>query len=336
MKIRILSSSIKPNAGYLTKGLKVSNVKYLHDKGFTGKGVRIGVIDSGCDMNHTFIKPNIIAGADFLVNVRGTYYEASRPVENTTTQIMSGGNPIVCMRGKGNTSIVKNEEVDLEFSDEMIKGLNDGHFHGTHCSGLVVQAAPDCELVVARALGSDGNGSYAAILNAFKYCVNKKCNIISMSLGGTIDSDALHKAIQDAVNNGIMVVTSAGNEGDGNANTDETSYPANYWEVINVGSLNADLTPADYSNTSRYVDVCAVGTNVVSCYPGNKWATATGTSQATPQVSGILACLRQKFIHDNGRAPTENELYQELLKNTIDLGYDKRIQGEGYVKITED
>ena len=69
----------------------------------------------------------------------------------------------------------------------------------------------------------------------------------------------------------------------------------------------------------------------ISVAENNGYATMDGTSMATPHVCGVLALLKEKFIKEFGRKPTQVELYAQLIKNTIDLDIDKRIQGNGMV-----
>lgn len=213
--------------------------------------------------------------------------------------------------------------------------FNDEDGHGTFCIGEIVQVAPKCEIVVAKALGKGGSGSYKTIISAFRYAIEQKCNVISMSLGGTTPSQELHELIKLANELDIIVCTSAGNNGDGNSKTDEIAYPANYEESVNVGAINLDKGIAKYSNSNQWVDICAVGTNIVSTYLNNKWCTTSGTSMSAPIVSSVCLLLREKFIKEFGRVPSEQEIFAILIKNTEDLGISRRFQGHGMLRIID-
>lgn len=205
--------------------------------------------------------------------------------------------------------------------------------HGTFCIGEIVQVTPKCQVIVAKALNKSGDGDYNCITNAFKYAIEQNCHVISMSLGSTNQSEELHNLVKQANELGIIVCTAAGNEGDGNSSTDEICYPANYEECVNVGAVNTDKTIANYSNSSQWVDLCAVGTNITSTFFNNKWCQSTGTSMAVPIISGIALLLREKFIKEYGRTPSEQELYAQLIKNTENLHISRRFQGSGLIKI---
>lgn len=113
-----------------------------------------------------------------------------------------------------------------------------------------------------------------------------------MSLGLSENNVKLEKSIKEAVNNNILVVCAAGNEGDGNADNYECSYPAAYTDVIFVGAVDKKGVPAKFSNSNKSIDVVAPGVNIMSTYPNNKFAVMSGTSMATLHVTGSLALLK--------------------------------------------
>ena len=86
-----------------------------------------------------------------------------------------------------------------------------------------------------------------------------------------------------------------------------------------------------FSNSNDNVDLVAYGGSIMSCYPGNKYATSSGTSMSCPMISGALALLKQKFIAEFGRLPEcESELYAQLIKNTKTIpNVSRKLQGNG-------
>lgn len=245
----------------------------------------------------------------------------------------------VCIIDTGSHShsfIVNNIVAGKNFTNEgTSEDYTDKNNHGSFCIGEVIQIAPECEVVVAKALNSKGEGDMKSIINAFKYALEQNVHVISMSLGSTKSDEELHELVKEANTRGILVVTSAGNDGDENANTDEYGYPASYQECINVGAVNQDLSIARYSNSNEWVDIVAVGTDIVSVYFDNKWCKSSGTSMSAPIVTGASLLLREKFINKYGRIPSEEELYARLIKHTKDLGISSKLQGEGFLYINE-
>ena len=145
------------------------NPQHLYDIGITGKDTVCAVIDSGCDFKHPAFKDKIIGGRNFI------------------------------KEGKG----------PEDFSD-----LNG---HGTHVAGLIAShpylsfnggIAPDAKLLICKALGENGSGSFDAIINSINYAVDQKVDVINMSLGGGVDVPELHTAIKRAVDNNIIGMSS--------------------------------------------------------------------------------------------------------------------------------
>lgn len=232
--------------------------------------------------------------------------------------------------------IVNNIVAGKNFTNEgTSEDYTDKNNHGSFCIGEVIQVAPECEVVVAKALNSKGEGDMKSIINAFKYAIEQNVHVISMSLGSTKGDEELHNLVKEATKRGILVCTSAGNDGDGNANTDEYGYPASYQECVNVGAVNQDLSIAKYSNSNKWVDLVAVGTDIVSVYFNERFCKSSGTSMACPIVAGTALLLREKFINKYGRIPSEEELYARLIKHTEDLGISSKLQGEGFLYINE-
>jgi major intracellular serine protease len=234
----------------------------------------------------------------------------------------------------GHSFIINNIVAGKNFTNEgSSEDYTDKNNHGSFCIGEVIQIAPECEVVVAKALNSKGEGDMKSIINAFKYALEQNVHVISMSLGSTKSDEELHELVKEANKRGILVVTSGGNDGDGNADTDEYGYPASYQECVNVGAVNQDLSIARYSNSNEWVDIVAVGTDIVSVYFDNKWCKSSGTSMSAPIVAGTALLLREKFINKYGRTPSEEELYARLIKHTKDLGISSKLQGEGFLYI---
>lgn len=226
--------------------------------------------------------------------------------------------------------------------------VTDKNGHGTHVAGIIAAnrskegmtgIAPEVSLHIYKVLADNGDGSHDAIIKALEQAINQKVDIINMSLGGTDANEKMHELINKAIDNGICVVCASGNEAMGdNGSVDEISYPGFWREVVEVGSMEQDGIISKFSNSNYNIDLVAYGGQITSCYPGNKYATTSGTSQATPQISGALALLKQKFIAEFGRNPEcESELYAQLIKNTKTIAnVNKKLQGNGCLYFRED
>jgi major intracellular serine protease len=224
---------------------------------------------------------------------------------------------------------------------------HDRNGHGTHVAGTiaanqnntgVVGVAPACKLLILKALDDNGSGYSSWIVNAINYATDwkgpngEKVTAISMSLGGPDDINE-HQAIKRAVENNVLVICAAGNSGDNDFNTDEMDYPAAYSEVISVGAVDLNFNPATFTNTNEEVDLVAPGVDIISTYLEGSYAVLSGTSMATPHVSGAAALLAIKQAKEFKRELTEAELYAQLVKHTRTLELDRRIQGNGVLDL---
>ncbi|MFS1513902.1 S8 family peptidase [Chengkuizengella sp. SCS-71B] len=280
----------------IPQGVRMIQAPEVWDQSERGKGIVIAIIDTGCDRDHPDLKDRVIGGRNFTDD--------------------DNGNP-------------------NKFSDYI--------GHGTHVAGTiaasingsgVVGVAPEASLLILKALGGKyGSGSYDWIINAINYAVDKNADIISMSLGGPHDIPELHQAVINAVEKNILVVCAAGNEGDGRSHTNEYSYPGSYNEVISVGAIDFEKRSANFTNSNNEIDLVAPGVKVISTYPRNKFTELSGTSMATPHVSGALALLKNISEREFNRPLTEAELYAQLIKRTLSVGYPKTIEGNGLVSL---
>lgn len=280
----------------IPKGIQLIHAPKVWNEADYGREAIVAVIDTGIDKNHPDLKDRIIDGKDFT--------------------------------GTGD--------------------YQDDHGHGTHVSGTilaslnnrgVVGVSPLAKVLVLKALNQQGEGESQWINNAIEYAINwrgakgEKVNIISMSLGGQADEQE-HQLIKKAVQNNILVVCASGNEGDGDPDTDERDYPGAYPEVVEVGAVDLNKNIADFSNTNSEIDLVAPGVDIISTYPGGQYAKMSGTSMATPHVSGAAALVKKISEKQFGRTLTEPELYAQLCKHAEDLGVSRKAQGNGLINLT--
>ncbi len=200
-------------------------------------------------------------------------------------------------------------------------GASDVSGHGTHCAGIIASSindtgligtAPRVSLVIAKVLGDNGSGYSTWIANGIRWAVQQKADIISMSLGSSQVDQTIYAAVKEAVNAGVYVVAAAGNDG---PRENTVGYPGGHPECVCVAAIDSSLKTATFSSRGQQVDVTAPGAAVLSTYPGGRYATLSGTSMATPYVSGVLALYLSYLKKSNKPFPSQAQL-TELFKNT--------------------
>jgi subtilisin family serine protease len=173
----------------------------------------------------------------------------------------------------------------------------DCHGHGTHVAGTIGGAtygiAKGVTLVAYRVFGCAGSGTISSLIAAVDTitATSGRPALVNMSLGGDA-SDALDDAIRQSIVSGLTYVVAAGNQ-----NRAAVSYsPARVAEAITVGATDAADARASFSNYGSVLDVFGPGVNVVSASNTSDTGTRTlsGTSMATPHVSGVAALLLEQ------------------------------------------
>lgn len=216
-------------------------------------------------------------------------------------------------------------------------GSEDRVGHGTHVAGTiaarqnnqgVVGVAPECRLLVAKVLGDDGSGSGRSVVEGIDWACEAGADVLSMSLGSRSDDRAIHAAIKRAVAAGKFVVCAAGNEG----RPDSVNYPAKWPQTLSIGAVDRRGHVARFSSRGDQVDVCAPGEDVLSTYLDGGYAKLSGTSMATPFVSGVVALLVAKHRKLGGTTPidTQAELIEHLRRTAVDAGPRGKDPNYGY------
>jgi major intracellular serine protease len=242
----------------------INHMGMQHFKGFRGAGQRVGVIDTGCDINHQDLKDQCTA-ANFI----------------------SGNNEKPAWRDTcGHGTFCAGEIVAKEDS----KG--------------VVGIAPGATAFCGRVLyGDDRDGRRrdidTSIAMAIDECVKQGCGVISMSLGGPGDDRSIREALERAVAAGVIPVAAAGNER--MEGSPYASYPASYPTVISVAAANQHDLPMWFSTMGKggkavnQPEVAVASLEYYwGCMPGQTtYGTMIGTSQATPMIAGVALLWRE-------------------------------------------
>lgn len=209
-------------------------------------------------------------------------------------------------------------------------GPADVQGHGTHVAGTiaarenssgVIGAAPKCKLLVGKVLGDNGSGTAQSVSKGIYFAINNGADIISMSLGSSVSSPLIHRAVKDAVAHGVFVIAAAGNEG---PTMNTVGYPGGYKETIAVGAIDQTKKIARFSSRGTQVTIVAPGYQILSTYPPKGLAKLSGTSMATPLVSGIVALMLSKHNKHGSSTPinSQADLEKHLRDTAIDLGPD--------------
>ena len=227
----------------------------------------------------------------------------------------------------------------------------DDNGHGTHCAGIVAAAdndigvigvAPEANLYAVKVLNKRGSGFLSTVIAGINWSIENDMHVISMSLGTSVYSESLENACVAADIEGIVIVAAAGNEGDGDPDTIEYSYPAAYDSVIAVGATDINNAAPSWSNSGSFLELAAPGVSIYSTLPiyrvsltplyGFDYGTLSGTSMACPHVAGTAALVLAS------NPSLTNEDVRLLLQSTADdlgpIGWDT-VYGDGLVDAEE-
>jgi subtilisin family serine protease len=173
-------------------------------------------------------------------------------------------------------------------------GTNDGNGHGTHVSGTVggstYGVAKNVTLVAVRVLDSSGSGTNSGVIAGIDFVTSDhqagQPAVANMSLGGGASS-AVDTAVANAVSDGVTFAVAAGNENQDACNVSPARAPS----AITVGSTTMTDARSSFSNFGTCVDIFAPGSSITSSWNTSDTATNTisGTSMATPHVTGVAA-----------------------------------------------
>ncbi|RKD32095.1 S8 family peptidase [Thermohalobacter berrensis] len=286
------------------------NRNFPIEEGYNGEGVTIAVIDTGVSPHNDLVKPkNRIVGFKDFVNDKAKPY--------------------------------------------------DDNGHGTHVAGIIASngyssngkyagIAPNANILAVKALDESGSGSTSDIVAAIEWVIETKdvynTKILNLSLGtpatNPSKSDPLVNAVEEAINAGITVITAAGNSG---PSKETILSPGTSPSVLTVGAVDDNKTPelsddfiAPFSSRGptkeglKKPDVVAPGVDIMSLSnkKPDEYLSLSGTSMATPLVSGACALLYDKY-----KDLTPNQAKAMIMGSCIDLKENYESQGVGIINL---
>ena len=259
----------------------------------TGKGVTVGIIDTGIAEHNDIASENITAKRRFCMD------DTEETDINDVTDDVGHGTAVaglICGRGK---------------SANTMRGI-----------------APDVNLVIVKCATAEG-AAFSKITEGIRYCIRQGCDVINISLGTASVTDPNHpelqemqEAISDAAQSGCIVVAAAGNKGDDTQETDFVSYPAGLENVIGVGSVGSGFVHTSTSQKNESVFVSAPGSRVLvlNYKSPSGYKVDGGTSYAAPIISGMAALIKQ--MDKNATVDTVKEVLKRTVTDCGKAGYD--------------
>lgn len=285
---------------------EMTQLRTMNSQGYKGAGVVVGIVDTGIEPKHKDLNHvEIVAWKDFVNDKENPY---------------------------------------------------DDNGHGTHVAGIICAkgditgGAPEVGLIVVKAINSKGEGTDEQVANGIDFCVEKGADVICLSLGGgrwLFVGNQAESACERATDSGVFVVAAAGN--DGESDDGDVASPATVDSVIAVGAVDKNKLIASFSSVGdneglidvpapfpdpddrvdpdKKPELVAPGVAISSTWSTNSYATASGTSQATPFVCSAIAVILDdralaKYRHDGaegGSSDTVNKFKNAFMNSSEKL-----------------
>ena len=290
----------RPTGDALVAQEVYSELVQIDEQSLDGRGVKVCIVDSGIDPSHRDLsRMNLVAWRDFVNNQQDPY---------------------------------------------------DDQGHGTSMAGILVAdgwmkgVAPKVELYVAKALSSNGSGDDGVVADAIDWCVDQGVHIISLSLGGApglipfnpFSGRDSGDAADDAIDQGIVVIAAAGNDG-GPDDDGDVAHPSSerlvisvggvtedgsHWSGSSIGDNNGNLFPIilPRQDPHKKPEIVAPAKGVPVINNEGTWSIVDGTSAATVFVTGAVALLLESnpSLAANNSSGSSDTVIQikEALMNT--------------------
>ena len=304
MEIQLFNTQTsKPSifqSGYI-EGAKLIGADKFGAQGRYGEGVKVAIIDTGCDISHPDLKDRIIDVRNFTDDDKGAINNVTDYVTHgtATASVIASSGKIIGVAPKCNLLILK----ALTRTGGKISWVTEAIKYATQQNVDIINMSLGCPQPNAE--------MYEAIKRAIAkdICVVCACGNNS---DNNVNTDELNYPA------GYNECISVGS----------ISYSRKY---SRFSSSNKEVDLATFGEGLK-------GRGILTCCPDGLYKEQKGTSFSAPFVSGSLALLKNWFIDEFRRDCTQEELYAQLIKRTYDIGVDRRVVGNGalYLPLTTD
>lgn len=274
---------------------QISGVNFVNNN--QGKGATIAIVDTGVFYNHPHLLPNLkVNNNDSVQGISSNYDDDDNGLVD--------------------------DHIGWDFYNHDADPMDDNG-HGTHVAGLAAGTlggvAPQASILPIKVLGASGSGDLGTISAGILYAIESGADVVNLSLGGpdsgqlTSDLQELFNVVAYAREKNVMIVAAAGNGGDdaiGDCNDEYNIYPANIdsSNLLAIAAVDSYNMLASYSNygtnsvhiaapggDSYYGGLVSTGVSFCGSFCTSEDAVyyrSTGTSMATPLVSGLVALIK--------------------------------------------
>ncbi|MEF2247073.1 S8 family serine peptidase [Paenibacillus sp. IITD108] len=236
------------------------------------------------------------------------------------------------------TGIAEHPELPLSGGVSFVEseeGFLDEHGHGTQIAGSIaaiddnrgiVGSTNNIELYAVKTIDSMGKGYISSVIKGIDWAIDNDIQIINLSFVVNEYSLLLHEAIQNAYNNGLLIIAAAGNKGMGE-NT--ILYPALFPEVLAVGAIDKSHNRASFSSTGPELDLVAPGSLILTTNRFGGYSVTSGTSIAAAHVTGAAALIMSKRPYS-----TPSEITELIKNSSTNLG-ESFEYGNGLINVAK-
>ncbi|MFQ5789145.1 MAG: S8 family serine peptidase [Acidobacteriota bacterium] len=275
--VKYFGSPVAP-AYVIQPAASLLKIHEAHQDFGAGAG-KVAVIDTGVDPNHPALKRSLVSGYDFVHEKSGAASEWS-DLDQSTVAVLDQS-----------TVAVLDQSTVAVLNQSTVAVLNDPRYsafgHGTMVAGLIHLVAPNAKIMPLKVFRSDGRASSADIVRAVYHAVEHEADVINMSFSFDDFSPEIMRAVNYATRHGVICVSSVGNQG-----KEILVYPASFANILGVGATTLTDERSEISNFGEdVVSLAAPGEEVISTYPGGRYAAGFGTSFSAALVAGAAALL---------------------------------------------